>query len=258
MDRRPRRSYLESQPQGLPLTVPFVTNRREIKYLVGAAEAEEFKSRVTDLFVRDTHDDGSGYLSHSVYFDSTDLTFFRQQIEGAPTRSKPRLRTYRPSLDTPPSAIFLEFKHRDADIITKERTALNADQAERLLRGDLVAPLDDAIIEKFATLRERMSLMNCVSILYHRTAFASTDQPGLRITFDCRLQYSGSFDLTPPLGTLKPIELADRAVIELKFNGDLPAWITNAAAELGFQPSAYSKYANGVQRAHPHGPPVTP
>jgi hypothetical protein len=97
-----------------------------------------------------------------------------------------------------------------------------------------------------------------VSILYHRTAFACTDQPGLRITFDCRLQYSGSFDLTPPLGTLKPIEPADRAVIELKFSGDLPARITNTVADLGFQPSAYSKYANGVQCAHLHGPPVTP
>ena len=240
------------------MTAPFVTNRREVKYLVGTAEAEEFKSRVANLFVRDSHDDGGGYLNHSVYFDSPGLTFFRQKIEGTQSRSKPRLRTYRPSLDTPPSAIFLEFKHRDSDIITKERTALNADQAERLLRGDSVAPADDAIVERFAALRECMSLMNCVSILYHRTAFASANQPGLRITFDHRLQYSTSFDLTPPLSALKLIEPADRVVIELKFTGDLPARTINTAAELGLQPSTYSKYANGVQRAHLHCPPVTP
>lgn len=240
------------------MTTPFVSDRREIKYLVGTAEAEEFKSRVTDLFVRDAHDDGNGYLSHSVYFDSPDLTFFRQKINETPTRSKPRLRTYRLSLDTPPRAIFLEFKHRELDIITKERTAITADHAERLLRGDSVAPADDAIVERFAALRECMSLMNCVSILYHRTAFASVNQPGLRITFDRRLQYSTSFDLTPPLSTLKPIEPADRAIIELKFTGDLPARIINTAAELGLQPSTYSKYANGVQRAHLHCPPVTP
>ena len=236
----------------------FVSDRREIKYLVGAAEADEFKSRVTDLFVRDAHDDGNGYLSHSVYFDSPELTFFRQKINEIPTQSKPRLRTYRPSLDMPPSAIFLEFKHRDSDIIAKERTAMTVDQAERLLRGDPIAPADNAIIEKFAALRKCMSLMNCVSILYHRTAFASANQQGLRITFDRRLQYSNSFDLSPPLATLKPIESADRAVIELKFTGNLPARITNTAAELGLQPSTYSKYANGVQRAHLHCPPVTP
>ena len=75
MDWRPYKQCLESHPQGLPLTTPFVSDRREIKYLVGAAEAEEFKSRATDLFVRDAHDNGNGYLSHSVYFDSPDLTF---------------------------------------------------------------------------------------------------------------------------------------------------------------------------------------
>ena len=237
--------------------MPFVTNRREIKYLVGAAEAEEFKSRVTDLFVRDTHDDGSGYLSHSVYFDSTDLKFFRQQIEGAPTRSKPRLRTYRPSLDKPPTAIFLEFKHRKSDIIAKERTALNADQAERLLQGDTIAPQDDTIIHKFEVMRQRMSLMNCVSVLYHRTALNSTDHPGLRITFDFRLQYSSSFDLTPPLGSFKPIEPADQAVIELKFKDQLPDRIITTISDLGFQPLAYSKYASGIKQTHLQSPPVT-
>ena len=156
------------------MTAPFVTNRREIKYVVGSAEAAEFMSRVADLCVRDTNDGDDGYLSHSVYFDSPDLSFFRQKIEETPTRSKPRLRTYRPSLDTPPSAIFLEFKHRESDIITKERTALNADQAERLLRGYQVAPPDDAIIEKFTNLRERMSLTNSLSVFYHRIAFTST------------------------------------------------------------------------------------
>lgn len=234
------------------MTAPFVTNRREIKYVVGSAEAAEFMLRVADHCVWDTNDGDGGYLSHSVYFDSPDLSFFRQKIEGAPTQSKPRLRTYRPSLDTPPSAIFLEFKHRESDIITKERTALNADQAERLLRGDLIAHPDNAIIEKFTTLRERMSLMNSLSVLYHRIAFASTDQPGLRITFDRRLQYSNCFDLNPLVSTLKPIEPPDRAVIELKFSGDLPIQITNTTAQLKFQPSDYSKYANGVQRAYLH------
>ena len=87
------------------MTAPFVANRREIKYLVGLPEAAEFKSRVSDLFVRDTHDEGEGYLSHSVYFDSPELKFFKQKMEGIPTQSKPRLRTYRPSLDMPPNAM---------------------------------------------------------------------------------------------------------------------------------------------------------
>ena len=240
------------------MTAPFVANRQEIKYLVGVLEVAEFKSRVSDLFVRDTHDEGEGYLSHSVYFDSPELTFFNQKMEGIPTQSKPRLRTYRPSLDKPPNAIFLEFKHRKSDIIAKERTALNADQAERLLQGDTIEPQDDTIIHKFEVMRQRMSLMNCVSILYHRTALNSTDHPGLRITFDCRLQYSSSFDLTPPLGSFKPIEPADQAVIELKFKDQLPDRIITTISDLGFQPLAYSKYASGVRRAHLHGPLVTP
>lgn len=239
------------------MTAPFVVNRREIKYLVGVPEVEEFKSRVSDLFIRDTHDEGDGYLSHSVYFDSPELTFFKQKMEGIPTQSKPRLRTYRPSLDMPPSAIFLEFKHRTCSIIDKERTALNADQAERLLQGGTIAPHDDAIIHKFEVMRKRMSLMNCVSILYHRTALTSTDHPGLRITFDCRLKYSGSFDLTPPLSSLKPIEPADQAVIELKFKDQLPDRIITAVTELGFRSLAYSKYASGIKQTHLQSPPVT-
>ena len=240
------------------MTTSFVTNRREVKYLVSAAEAEEFKSRMVNLLVQDTHNDGNGYLNHSIYFDSPDLKFFRQKIEGIPTRSKPRLRTYRPSPHSPPSAIFLEFKHRDSDIIAKERTELTANQAECLLRGEPITSFNDAIIKKFATLRDGMKLMNCVSILYHRNAFSCANQPGLRITFDSRIQYSVSFDLTPPLDTLKPLEPVDRAVIELKFSSALPVSITNTAAYLGFQPSTYSKYSEGVQRAHLNDLPLTP
>ena len=235
----------------------FVSNRREIKYLVSIDQADDLRRRLKDVLVADPHDGGQGYLNYSVYFDSPELTFYKEKIEGLATRMKPRLRTYRTTFDDAPAAIFLEFKLREQHFIAKERTVLEAADAERLLTGDTVLDTSrtsgDAVIDKFAALARKMDLRPCAGIVYHRTAFSCSIQPGLRITFDKKLQCTARCDLAPPAEAFSPIEPFDRAVVELKYDAQPPEWILNVTAQMGLQQLSYSKYASGVERVHKIG-----
>ncbi len=232
----------------------FVQNRREIKYLVDLAQAEAFRERLNDVLIPDSHDGGQGYFNYSVYFDSPALTFYKEKIEGLATRMKPRLRTYRQLIDGPPDAIFLEFKHRERDFISKEREALSADRAGRLLQGDTVldtaVSADSPVIDKFSALARKMDLRTCAGVLYHRTAFSCAVQPGLRITFDRRLLCTEVCTLSPPIDAFAPIEPATRAVIELKYDSTVPDWILNTAAAMEMRQLSFSKYANAIERTH--------
>lgn len=240
----------------------FVTNRREIKYLVSTAQAEEFRQRLGHVLIPDPHDDGRGYHSYSVYFDSPRLTFYKEKVAGLATRMKPRLRTYRAAFDDAPAAIFLEFKLRERHVIAKERTAVDAAEADRILSGRAAGgpagTPDDPIIGKFAALAGKMDLKPCAGILYHRTAFSFGGQPGLRITFDRRLQCTGRCELNPPAEAFSPIEPFDRSVIELKYDAELPNRILKMTARMEPCRLPYSKYARGVERVRKIDPAAAP
>ena len=193
-------------------------------------------------------------LNYSIYFDSPQLTFYNEHAQGLPTRSKPRLRTYRDIYKNPPLAIFLEFKYRDNNLISKERRQLSSAQAQSILNGEILEGITyntgDPLLEKFAAISKRIKLRTTVGVLYHRMAFSCSIQRGLRVTFDTRIQFTNHQDLTPPKKAFKNTELLNQAIIELKYREKVPKQILSAADKLEFRQSNYSKYAYAVKQIH--------
>ena len=165
------------------------TNRYEIKYLLGADRLAEVRAALREYLLLDGNgsEDG-GYYVHSIYFDSPDLGFLREKFEGQLIRVKPRIRSYRRSLDGPPSALFLELKGRHDRIVQKRRCPIDRPLAELLLTQTPVHPngwsAKHSVLSEFQYMSHRMRLIPTVSVLYHRTAYFGTLWPKLRVTFD--------------------------------------------------------------------------
>lgn len=232
----------------------FVSNRREIKYLIDKTKLDQFDRLARPVLELDKNNpEDRGYYNYTIYFDSPDLMFWREKNEGLRTRVKPRLRIYKSNIDEVPTNYFLEFKHRQDNFISKERLALTETVAQKLLdRNELT---DDEInsspvLAKFHYLSRRFDLLPQVCVLYHRFAYSVPFHHRLRITYDTRLQCSRNTSFTIPPEGFEYIEPPRNLVIEIKYNKSAPSWLINICSRLEMQAVSYSKYAEALEHAY--------
>ena len=69
-------------------------NRFELKYLVPRSQLEAIREELTGRMEPDPHAGPSGYGVWSVYYDTAQLRFYREKIEGLKFRRKLRIRRY--------------------------------------------------------------------------------------------------------------------------------------------------------------------
>ena len=93
-------------------------SRFEYKYLLPAFIAESIITRVAALMRPDFFNSSGPYIVRSLYFDSPNLQFYREKIEGDFVRKKVRLRSYGEDLKEP---VYFEVKNKLADRIYKDR-----------------------------------------------------------------------------------------------------------------------------------------
>ena len=229
------------------------TNRYEIKYLLGAGRLAEVQAALQGYLHLDangSHD--GGYYVHSIYFDSPDMRFLREKYEGELTRVKPRIRTYRSSLDGPPAGIFLELKGRYDRIVEKRRCPIDRSLAKLLLTETPVHPngwsAKHTVLGEFLYMSHRFRLVPTVSVLYHRTAYFGAFWPNLRVTFDRLVLSSPATGLDAPSEDFVQTIPCSQTVMELKYNDKVPQSLLRRINSLGLQQRSFSKYAVSVER----------
>jgi VTC domain len=232
---------------------PTYTNRYEIKYLLGADRLADVQAALQDYLRLDANGtENGGYYVHSIYFDSPDFQFLREKFEGQLTRVKPRIRSYRPSLDGPPSGIFLEMKGRYDRIVEKRRCPIDRPLAEVLLSETPVHPNGwssmHSVLGEFQYLSHRFRLVPTVTVLYHRTAYFGSFWPNLRITFDRLLLCSPSTGLRTPSADFMQAMTCGQTVMELKYTDKVPRALLGCINGFGLQQRSFSKYAVSVER----------
>lgn len=228
-------------------------SRYEIKYLIDAAQLPEIRDALVGFLRLDVNGFHSGgYYIHSIYFDSPDYHFYREKLEGNQIRIKPRIRSYRTSLDGPPAGMFLELKGRFDRIVDKRRSPIDAGLAERLLREAPTAGGDwvngSSVLGEFQYLSHRFCLTPCVTVLYHRTPFIGAFYSDLRITFDRLILSSLTTTLDAPSEDFVQVIASNQFVMELKYNDKIPRPLLNRLNGLGLQQHTFSKYATSLQR----------
>jgi hypothetical protein len=227
-------------------------NRYEIKYLVPAVDLpaleEEFASRL-DL---DSHGSDGGYGVWSVYYDTTQLRFYWEKIEGLKFRRKLRVRHYgdRFAIDDD-TTVYVEIKQRVNKVTQKRRVALPYHLARELCdRREMVEhdSAQRAFLEEVLELVSGLDLRPVAITGYQRKAFVGRDADvGLRVTIDQRVRgRDRDFHLGADAENRLTIP-AKLAVLEIKANERVPYWLTDLAARSNMSVVRMSKYCQSVE-----------
>jgi hypothetical protein len=222
-------------------------NRYEIKYLVDVSAVDGLRQQLAGRM-----DPEDQYGVWSLYYDTPQLRFYWEKIEGLRFRRKLRLRHYgSPHTLTDDRPVYVEIKQRVNRVTQKRRIALPYREARRLCDGrELVdhGAEDRGFVNEVLGLVSGLDLRPVVITGYQREAYVGRDaELGLRITVDQRVRGRDRdlrLDLESENRLIVP---ASRAVVEVKANERVPYWFTDLAAERGLSVVRISKYCQSVE-----------
>ena len=228
--------------------------RFEFKYILTPDLEAQIKKRIMpyikqDPFAVDTKN--SSYEVISLYYDSPGFYYYRQKMDGIKMRKKVRLRTYRNNGQFFPYAFF-EIKRKHNVVILKDRFLMPKEDYEKLVENDdfhSTKAIRDQnrkdIIEEFEWEQHLRSIVPKILITYDREPYLGKYNENFRVTFDKNIKamendnlfYSGN-DMIDVSGNL--------TVMELKFTGTMPYYISELIQEYNLERGTYSKYCHGV------------
>jgi len=225
-------------------------NRYELKYLLPHGRALDFVGDLAGTCRPDPHSDPArGYSVYSLYWDSPDLDFFWEKIDGQKYRRKLRLRRY-----VDGDFAFVEIKQRIDRTVQKRRVRLPLELAARVFTERGVDPeaeyeLRDPVGQEALFLCHSFDLRPTMAVLYRRRAWFGEYDAELRITLDSRVQYDPrALDIREPFETGKYALSPDACVLEIKFNDRVPIWLTKLVARHELSLVRYSKYCAAIDR----------
>ncbi len=236
--------------------------RYELKYVV-----EESRARAITGFLRSYLRPSAynrpgaipGEPVVSLYFDSPDLLFYRQNLAGLKNRIKLRIRFYDDDWERP---AFLEIKRRMSDAICKDRTMISREIVRQMLRqgwpslsrGSYLSGLDYGtrqaeVQQQFSRLCNASQARAVTYVSYVREAFVGADNGPLRVTMDRQLRatlYEGEERVGVPRRGAKPNPLSippESVILELKFNHSCPRWMQKMVRMFNLHRRSVCKYA---------------
>lgn len=227
-------------------------NRYEIKYFVDEMKVPELRRELAARMDTDPYSPRGGYPVTSLYYDTPDLRFYWEKIEGLKFRRKVRMRLYGdPAACTDDSPVQVEIKQRVNRVTQKRRTALPYGVALRWLNGREDIECDDSqrpFVDEVSGLVGNLDLRPIVTTGYLREAFVGRDADlGLRVTIDHKV-HGRDRDFHFASGAENRFIIPPKlAVVELKANERVPYWATDLTARLDMSVIRVSKYCQSVE-----------
>ncbi len=242
-----------SSPEALAAIRRF--NRFELKYVADRRLVEAFRQELPARLERDPHGVDGFYPIWSTYYDSPDLRFYWEKIDGEKFRRKLRIRHYgTPDELTGDTPVFAEIKQRVNRVTQKRRVRLPYEEALQLCAGnspEAADPQDAAVMDEIETMVQQNMLRPTTVVGYVREAFFGRDEDsGLRVTIDSRirgrdrdldLRFSGE-------GENRYIIPPHLSVVEMKVNERVPYWLTELIARHNISLIRVSKYCQSIER----------
>jgi SPX domain protein involved in polyphosphate accumulation len=227
--------------------------RNEIKYFVAPTVVQQVKDSISPFVSTDPHMNGyKNYTVRSIYFDTPELDYHYEKMDGLKVRKKLRLRTYN-NFENDKIA-FLEIKRRYNQIIVKERAKVSLEKAQNFLECpksngifDTKDTLKKRVLEKFAYNLANENLKSTLLVVYEREAYQGIHDPTTRITFDSNLRYKVDPEISEIFNEhdLETI-LGDYVIIEFKFNDFMPKWMRKIMRTFCLSAQSISKYCTGI------------
>ncbi|MFD3427356.1 polyphosphate polymerase domain-containing protein [Nocardia fluminea] len=227
-------------------------NRYEIKYLADERDIPQLRAALLAHMTLDANAATGGYPVTSLYYDTRNLRFYWEKIEGLKFRRKLRLRLYGdPGEVTDHTEVFVEIKQRVNRVTQKRRIRLPYHQAHELCAGKLEETFpfrQQAFVNEVSELVTKLDLQPTVTTGYNREAYVGIESDlGLRATIDHRVhgrdrdfhlgaEAENRFIIPPHL-----------CIIEIKANERIPYWIADLTARLNMSVVRISKYCQSVE-----------
>jgi hypothetical protein len=233
--------------------------RSELKFIIRRDEKAALLERWKRHLVKDRymqHDSGSPILS--LYYDTRDLEFYREKLDGVALRNKVRLRTYGTRF-SPGQATFIEIKQRYGDYIRKIRQKI--DNYCDCQRNPRHWTFDRPEVQSaFGMLLQRYRLAPSAQVWYLREVYESVVEPGVRVSFDSCLtglyphQQMTTDLIFDPRTRLMP---ETRVVLEVKTNNGVPRWVETGARLVELVQMPVPKYVMAVEKLKMDQIPMT-
>jgi hypothetical protein len=227
-------------------------NRFELKYIADRRLVESFRAQLASRLDRDAHGVDGFYPIWSRYYDTRDLRFYWEKIDGERFRRKLRIRHYgTPDELTEESPVWVEIKQRVSRVTQKRRVRLAYADALRLCDGQephAWDAVDQPVIEEMLVLTGQLQLRPVTVIGYVREAYLGREEEGgLRVTIDSRVRgRDRDLDLRSP-SEHRFIVQPHLSVVEIKVNERVPYWLTELVARNNLSITRISKYCQSVQ-----------
>ncbi|SFD08795.1 polyphosphate polymerase domain-containing protein [Ruminococcus albus] len=213
--------------------------RHEIKHEINYSDMMTIRHRLNAVAYHDPHAIDGKYFIRSLYFDNLADKALKEKLNGVSIREKFRIRYY--NGDT--SVIHLEKKSKFANLGNKQSAPLTAEQAQRIVDGDISWMLDS----QYPLIRELYSKMYTQGIA-PKTIVDYTREPfiypagNVRVTLDYNVR-SGMRCTDFLKSDCVTVPVSELIILEVKWDGFLPDIIRDAVALADRHEGAFSKYA---------------
>ena len=214
--------------------------RHEWKHELNAADLLILRSRLRAVMESDPHAVDGKYHIRSLYFDNPDDKALREKLDGANLREKFRIRLY----NRDASVIHLEKKGKRSGLGTKFSADLSAEEAQRIVDGDLDWMLFSGrpLVQELYCKMRYQGMRPKTIVDYTREPFIF--RPGnVRVTLDYDIRTGlGCTDFLNPDAVTIPAGDAP-ILLEVKWDEFLPSIIRDAVSVPDRRAASFSKYA---------------
>jgi hypothetical protein len=216
--------------------------RNEYKYIISPASKVMLSRNLGMVMKRDRNAIGKGYLVKSLYFDTMYDEALKDNLLGAPSREKFRIRCYNNDYNF----IKLEKKEKHLNKGMKRSCALTKSEVQQIIdrKYDFLKKRDEELLKEFYVEIKTKNLMPKVIVCYFREPFLYP--PGnVRVTLDYELRHSRNIeDFFEDRKTYFKEEKT-KCVLEVKFDEFLPDVIRDMIKIQETIQTANSKYVTG-------------
>ncbi len=214
--------------------------RHEWKHELSFQDSLILRQRLRAVMEPDIHAVNGKYFIRSLYFDNGNDKALREKLDGVNRREKFRLRYY----NGDPSLIHLEKKSKLDGLGTKFSADLTAEEAQKLIDGELdwMLDTDRPLVRELYVKMRSQGLRPKTIVDYTREPFIY--RPGnVRVTLDYDIRSGlGCTDFLNPRAVTVPAGDAP-ILLEVKWDAYLPDLIRDIVQLPGRHVSAFSKYA---------------
>jgi len=216
--------------------------RNEYKYII-SPESKVMLSRNLGLIMkRDSNAIGKGYFIKSLYFDTLYDEALNDNLLGAPSRAKYRIRCYNNDYNF----IRLEKKEKHLNKGMKRSCGLSRNEVQQIIDNefDFLKEREDDLLKEFYIEMKTKNLMPKVIVCYFREPFLYP-HGNVRVTLDYDLRHSRNIkDFFEDQKTYFKEEKT-KCVLEVKFDEFLPDVIKDMIQVKETMQTANSKYVTG-------------